>query len=1062
MSRKKHQRGKHFSGKVTPSGKSPEYAQAVQLYRAGQLQEAGILFQNHIKKYPNDDDAINFAGLIAFQSGNYGSAIQLFLAAVRLSDRNPTYHNNLGAALKDSGDAKGAVSCFQKAVDLKPDYCEASYNLGGSFQTLGEFRRAIDWYEYTLSRNPDFFMTHNNLACIYKDQGKIEQAIEAFQQVINRDPGDSIAYSNMLFCFSYLHKSDPDAVFRHHLEWAKRHSLREPVHSEKYLNLASPYRRIRVGYLSPDFRVHSVAFFIHPVIQGHDREQLEVFCYADVAKPDEVTEVMMKTADHWRNIHRMSDDQVFQCIQNDQIDILVDLAGHSGNNRMKVFTGKPAPVQVTYLGYPNTTGLSTMDYRITDGIADPPGLTDPYYTEELIRLPAGFLCYHPSMGTPDVSDLPCLENGYITFGSFNNRAKINTQTISLWSELLSRIPGSRLILKSSISSDQESRRELLSRFVENGIDESRIEILSYLPFSEHLKQYHRVDIALDTFPYNGTTTTCEALWMGVPVITQAGNIHASRVGASILGQLGLSDWIITSADDYLTRALSLANDIETLQTLRKSLRQKLQESSLMDKDGFVATMDSVYRHIWKNWCADRIADGSGNDDIRLVQLKHGLRACIPVTGTCLSSYILQENPDWLDQEIAFLYRILKPGMSVMDIGANYGAHTLAAGEAVGPSGKVWAVEPDRLMAACLSRSIRLNRMDQVILVPADASMQKCLPVSKTGPVENDDPLTCSDPDAAVQAFGSRIDFLRIHAENLKHRVDEICGHLPASASPLIAYSARYGDRLDPELANTFKNMGFQNFRLIPGQGILAPLLPGDKLETLQQTLFCCKPDRAENLSAQGLLVLPESASDCPPLPSGLWIDHLQQFPYVIRFLPLWQDYCQKHAGESDWRIHQQALSAYAASRLPGNRPWDRYQALKTAYHQMTGLLRRHATVSRILTSIRLAVDSGFREDAAGMLHHLFKLFDSGQEFSVDEPFLSVSARMEALDPEDDVGQWLIYSVLEARENFRALSSFFTGETSLPDLELMRSSPFYGEEMERRRLMIQNRFGRKDA
>ena len=1087
MSKKKHPHHPRQKGNAPSPGKSPEYIQAVQAYRAGRLQEAEILFQNYIGKNSNDDDAVNFAGLIAFRTGNYDVAAQRFREAVRLNERNGEYHNNLGAALKDGGDARAAIPSFQRAVDLNPNHSEASYNLGGAYQTIGEYTQAIKWYEYTLSRNPNFFMTHNNMACVYKDQGNIDRAIELFQQVIDRDSADSIARSNMLFCLSYLQNTDPKAVFRQHLEWEKHLSPRQPQDQVSYANSIDPHRRLRIGYVSPDFRVHSVAFFIHPIIHGHDRDHLEIFCYGEVAKPDEVTEMIMKTADHWRNTHLMTDEQVFQCIQNDRIDVLIDLAGHSGNNRLKIFAMKPAPVQITYLGYPNTTGLSTMDYRITDSISDPPGLTDAYYTEELIRLPDGFLCYFPPAGTPDVSELPYLKNGYITFGSFNNRAKINDEIISLWSELMRRTPGSHLILKSSISSDKDSRRQLMNQFIQNGIDESRIEILTYLPFNEHLEQYHRVDIALDTYPYNGTTTTCEALWMGVPVITQSGNIHAARVGASILGHVGLNEWIVSSTEDYFARVMPLISDIDGLATLRKTLRQKLRGSPLMDKEGLVATLDSVYRHVWHIWCADRIAAGDTNIDIMPIKWKDDIVIYVPGKDVALALYLLQEKPDWLNDEISFLQRVLKPGMNAMDIGAEYGAYTLTAATSVGVAGHVWTFETDRLMAAYLSRSIELNRLDKVKQISSNNSRRNSISTDDTadGIVHLLPPAgggreggkncvfsltSCPDFDSTLREVISRLDFLRVNTESRMQQVIDACRRLPQTSFPLILYPIRYGDRVDTNTFRSFIDMGFQNYRLIPGLGILAPISLGDKLDAFQQHLFCCMPEQAEKLHAAGVLVKPDSiSSKSSDIPRDLWVDMLQKCPYTIRFLSLWQGYCQKNAGAPDWRIHQQALSAYTASRfslpaIPGNEKdeWDmsaKYLLLNNAYNLMTDLLRENATVSRILTAIRLAADLGYRADAAGMLNHLYNMFDSGQEFSMDEPFLSVSQRMEAIDPGRDVGLWLVYSVLEARETFRSLSSYFTGEKSLTDLELMRTSPFFSSEMDNRRQLINRYIGK---
>ncbi len=309
------------------------FQKAQKRYNAGLFRETEKLLESHLKRYPKDDAALNLAGLIAYEYGNYDSAVELFRSATLLNDRNHRYQNNLGVALRDRGELEGAIPYFLKALDLNPDYSKASFNLGGAYKVLGELSFAIEWYEYTLVRNPDFTLAYNNKACIYKDQGRIDKAIAFFQEAVQRDPSNAAAGSNSLFCLNYLEEADPETVFRHHKEWAVHHAPETGHINRDYPNDAIPTRRIRVGYVSADFRNHSVAFFTHPVILGHDWKQMEVYCYADVAKPDEVTQVMMTNAYHWQNIHGMSDEQVFQCIQKDQIDILVDLAGHSGRQR---------------------------------------------------------------------------------------------------------------------------------------------------------------------------------------------------------------------------------------------------------------------------------------------------------------------------------------------------------------------------------------------------------------------------------------------------------------------------------------------------------------------------------------------------------------------------------------------------------------------------------------------------------------------------------------------------------------------------------------------------------
>jgi FkbM family methyltransferase len=714
-----------------------------------------------------------------------------------------------------------------------------------------------------------------------------------------------------------------------------------------------------------------------------------------------------------------------------------------------------------------------MDYRLTDAVADPPGMTDMYFTEKLIRLPKGFLCYHPSAGSPDIPDLPCLQNGYITFGSFNNRAKINSKVVGVWSDLLLRVPASRLILKSSLVSDQNTKQQLLSLFVENGIETSRIEILPFLPFSEHLKQYQRVDIALDTFPYNGTTTTCEALWMGVPVVTMAGNTHASRVGASILGQLGLNAWIISSIDDYVNISAALANDIENLKYMRKTLREKLQNSSLMDEKGFILKLESAYRHMWLNWCANLIAEDQDRSDVLDAQIQGDIIVCVPNDINCQTSYTLMEHQDWFEKEIVFVRSFLKPGMNMVDIGANYGAYALTAAASVSSSGKVWAFEPSQLTAAYLIRSIRCNHLDNITVIQAgvsDSNHPAFLSMNLNSELnlvaECDDSCLAEVTalmrlDEWIKTADARIDFMNMNAAGQEDNIIRGGRNFFEFCSPLILYEIKHGGASCSKMVQSFLAIGYQSYRLIPGLNILAPFSIKEKTDAFQSKLFCCKADCAETLRQQGLLVSSnEVGLSLTDIPAPIWIDYLQGLPYILPFLPLWQEYCIKHAGDADWQLHQQALSAYSVSRLPNYSASDRYWALIKGYGLMTGLLQSHATVSRILTATRMAIDLGYRGDAVTMLNHLLSFFESSMDFSLDEPFLSASERMETVDSGSDMGQWLIYTVLETREIHQAFSSYFTGNSSLPNLELMRTSPFFCDEMARRLHLIRTRFGIK--
>ena len=1038
MSRKKTHQNIKISGKAPSAGKSPAYAKAVQLYQAGKLQEAEPIFLAHLVRYPKDAQAANLAGLIAYRQRRFDDAIGLFKSAIESDDTGHSFFNNLGAALKENGKPRDAIPYFQKAVAIKADYCEASYNLGGAYQFLGELDLAIEWYEYTLDRNPEYHLAHGNRACVYKDQGKIEQAIEDFRQVLIRNPDDAMANSNLVFCLNYLEDIDPNTIFLQHQEWAKRHAPQNPVLPESFSNLPVPNRRIRVGYVSADFRTHSVAFFMFPILQARNREQIEVTCYADVPRPDEVTQILMANSDHWQSITGMTDDQVFLMIQNDQIDILVDLAGHSGNNRMRLFARKPAPIQVSYLGYPNTTGLPSVDYRLTDAVTDPPNVTDRYYTEKLVRIDGGFLCYQPSNNTPDIGDAPCLTHGYITFGSFNNRAKINSRVIALWSNLLKQVEGSRLLLKSSIASDEAARQQLLSLFVQNGIEAARIEILPLLTFNEHLNQYSRVDIALDTFPYNGTTTTCEALWMGVPVITKMGNTHASRVGASILGQLDLDECVAATESDYIQKAVRLADNKAFLQSWRNTGRNRMQKSSLMDKASFVKKIEAAYRQMWLEWCAGRIEEGHVNADVMIIEMTEDLSVCVSGSIRDPSSDMMHLCPDWFEQETAFIRAFLKPGMTAVDIGANYGAYTLTAARSVGPSGKIRAYESDPVMAACLSRSLHLNRLDNVKLVRSSAL------------------------DDELITWEKNPDFLRINTIAQESPGIEAAKRILENGAPLLLFETGQDDAFDPEMVRSFLTMGYQRCRLIPGLGILAPHPMTNMTTGMNPNLFFFKSGFSKMLVIQDLLALRQhdafSASDISP---ETWIDHLQNFPYMLRCLPLWQAYCQEHVHDPGWQTHQNALNAFSVSRLPGCNASERYTALTRGYDMMTRLLARDATISRILSAARMAMDLGYRDDVLQMVNHLLKLLGTAQTIFWNEPFVAISPNMAAIDPQKDVGQWLVYAMLETRVNCH-LNSWNPGLKSavMADFELMKTLPFYNDDMERKRNFLSGEIGQQ--
>jgi protein O-GlcNAc transferase len=437
---------------------------------------------------------------------------------------------------------------------------------------------------------------------IFKDEGRIPQAMAAFNRAMELKP-NVVVESNCLYVSHFLPDFDPRALAGRHFHWDDISGI--TAGADAFTNDRSPERPLRVGIVSGDLRFHSVAFFIYPFLKLHDPRRVRIACYVTSARNDTITASLRQSVEGWQNILGRSDEQVEQLIRRDAIDVLVDLGGHTSGGRLTLFAHKPAPVQVTYLGYPNTTGLKTMDWRITDAIADPPG-AEALHSEKLLRLPHSAWCFYPLSGSPPVKAPPSIGNGYITFASFNDLAKINPPLLRTWAKILGQVENSRLILKNRGLSADSVRASFQEILVECGIDPQRVQFLPHLRKpSDHLMSYHDVDIALDTFPYHGTTTTCESLWMGVPVVTRAGATHVSRVGVSLLTTIGLGELIAADEGEFIEIAVSLARDAGRLKGLRESLRQRMQSSKLMDASAMAREMEAACRTMWHNWVEKR-------------------------------------------------------------------------------------------------------------------------------------------------------------------------------------------------------------------------------------------------------------------------------------------------------------------------------------------------------------------------------------------------------------------------------------------------------------------------
>jgi predicted O-linked N-acetylglucosamine transferase (SPINDLY family) len=582
-----------------PDNLRQAFRAAVERHHSGNLEAAAAAYRAILTAEPAHAGALHLIGVIAGQRGDHRGALAWIEESLRHDPLSPEAHHNLGFNFERLGDFAQACDSYRRALALRPDYVEARNNLGNVLGELGQWHEAIEHYERVLARDPANAAAYNNLGNALLNQRRPSEAVAAYRRAVELRPDHVNAHSNLLLALNYDPQVEPEQLFAEHRRWAAAHA--PPAFAVNNPRGADdPHRRLRIGYVSGDFWRHAVATFFEPLITHHDRSHFEVFCYANTMRIDEVTRRLMAAADHWVSIAEIGDSQAAEGIRRDGIDILVDLSGHTARNRLTLFGSRPAPVQVTWLGYPNTTGLDAMDYRLTDRIADPEGASDETYTEQLVRLERPFVCYRPPDEAPPVSAPPALTQDHVTFGSFNSLIKITPDVVRLWSRILSALPESRLFLKARQLADCEARTELLSQFAHNGIAADRLDLAPMVIAKvEHLDMYRRVDIGLDPFPYNGATTTCEALWMGVPVIVLRGKRHAARVGASLLTAVGLDELIAEDEDGYLQCAIGLARDRRRLVNLRFGLRDAMRGSPLCDAADFAVAVEGAYRSMWQ-------------------------------------------------------------------------------------------------------------------------------------------------------------------------------------------------------------------------------------------------------------------------------------------------------------------------------------------------------------------------------------------------------------------------------------------------------------------------------
>ncbi len=568
------------AAQLRPSDPGPAAKLGALLMELGRPADASLCYERALRLRPDSAILCNNLGLALLPQGRHEEARLSFRQALYLQPDLAEAHNNLGLALLNLGRAGEALLSLRRAVDLQPGFADAYNNLGLALAAVGQPDEAVACYERVVQISSHHARALANLGNARKDMGLASEAVACYRQALAAQPENAAVHSNLLLALQYQANADPLEILAEARRYAQRHAasgadaLKPPPHPPRQ------GRRLRIGYVSADFREHPVAYFLEPILANHDRQRFEIFCYAEVARPDARTQRFQGYADQWRSLLGLSDEQAAEIIRRDGIDILVDLSGHTGGNRLLVFARKPAPIQVSYLGYLGTTGLPALDYYLTDAHADPPGLAEAHYQERLVRLPECGFCYQPGEAPAVRPEPPARQLGQVTFASLNAVAKLTEEVLALWARILAAVPGSRLLLRSGASRQAEER--ICAILASHGVAPERLGLIGPVPSRvDYLKLYQAVDLCLDPFPYNGVTTTCDALWMGVPVLTWAGRMSVSRQGVRFLHNVGLDELIADTPEGCVGLAAELADDLDRLTALRAGLR-RAHESFAVD------------------------------------------------------------------------------------------------------------------------------------------------------------------------------------------------------------------------------------------------------------------------------------------------------------------------------------------------------------------------------------------------------------------------------------------------------------------------------------------------
>jgi predicted O-linked N-acetylglucosamine transferase (SPINDLY family) len=1058
---------------------------AQQLLGERRFEQAVAVCNKILKVMPDNIEAAFLLGSAYLKLLNYIESRRMFEKVLANNPNHPDANNDIGVILLNNKDFPSAEKYFRKVIAIDPCHVHALINLGNICYNLGQMESAEALYRKVLALDPDNRAILNNLGQLLLKQNRMAEGMELIKRILNLSiPGPAIFVAYLMAkqtCQWDIAEKFRPAVVNFLKDWngtdqylsmigltmlADPNIDNETLFQitcktadvfdklclsdsfrdyEKAMRALQAGRKIRIGYLSGDFRQHVCSHFVRGLINHYDKDRFEVFCYSNtpVEVEDDITRQYKSNVDAFIDIQALSDLQLAARIHEDGIHLLVDLSGYTHGNRISVMSYRAAPVQISYMGYPFSTGFRSIDYIASDPYSDGP-LNARYCTETPLHLPEIGAAFGALFGE-EINPVPPVERyGVVTFGSLLNTYKLNPIIIRMWSQILKRIPGARMILNHPNHEPEITRQSILKEFAKHGISENRVQFIwERLTDATHLYYYNDIDIALDSLPMTGGQTTIDALWMGVPVVTWVGETTQQRGSYAILNNIGIdvADLIAFSEEEYIQKAVTLANNPVRIAELHQMIPEGLSRSILCDPERFAGQLESAYIEAWnRKFPENRYDPGARRDPLEFISVRGGTQIAVSGSMDDRFTYVLKEQGGWFDPEYDFVLNTIQPDMRVIDIVAEAGVYAVPLAKKMTDSGKVWAISTDVAHTRYLLKSKDHNHLDPL----------QVLGNVRLGNLNLDRDMLRHD--------WSRIDFVRINSEGSDQGLIRRGARFFSQSSPLVMFGIKDKGIRVLSLAKLFKEHGYESYRLIPGLNLLAPFDSADELDDFSIHLFCCKKDRAEQLENRGLLLqkIPPPAT-FPDCNAFLWQQYLGGLPYTADVMTHWLNPPSRQDG---WESYQQALNFFAMARTENQDASVGHACIQSANNVLVNLLADQANVSRVMSMARVLTDMGKRVLAVNVLDHLAEFLETGKGgivMNIDEPFLALSDRFASVNPGDRIAEWIYASILEQREKLRAFSSYYTGKESLEILDKIKDIGFQSDEMERRRQLIRMRF-----